>query len=178
MFLLFLAVSTAQAQDRAEDNAAGDWRPAHFQKFDGWESICDERGAGADLHRRCYIRYVDVFSPHPDFGAVVSFITPDGSGYKVEFAFERGVRYREDGFQVERDRSVLWKLSPECRDARPCILRDEAASDFIDMARSGDGALVQRFIGRYGQRQLEWPIAPLKHALVDFEREAAKRDVR
>ena len=172
-------ISAAQAQDRDGNDTAGDWRPTHFERFGGWDSICDERGADQDLQQRCYIRYVDVFSARPKFGAVFSFITPDGRGHKVEFGIETGVRYQEDGFQIEHDKHVLWMLSAECRKARPCVLTDQAASDFIGVTRKGFGELVHRFTGRHGiAHNLKWPIAPLKRALDDFERAAAERGLR
>lgn len=179
ILLAFFMISAAQAQDREGNDTAGDWRPTHFERFGGWDSICDERGTGQDLQQRCYIRYVDVFSPRPKFGAVFSFITPDGEGHRIEFGIERGVRYRAEGFQIEEGENVLWTLPTECRKARPCVLADQAASDFIDVARRGAGELVHRFTGRHGSAHtLKWPIAPLKHALDDFERAAAKRGLR
>ncbi|MEM7427897.1 MAG: hypothetical protein AAF441_17530 [Pseudomonadota bacterium] len=174
------AAGSLHAQDRQGNDTAGDWRPTHFERFDGWDSICDERGEDADLQMRCYVRYVDVFSPRPKFGAVFSFITPEGrDGYKIEFGIEQGVRYRADGFQIERGEEVVWTLPADCRRARPCLLEKKAATEFIDTVRAGGGNLIHRFTGRYGKaHDLAWPLAPLMLALDDFERAAAQRGLR
>ena len=41
--------------------------------------MCDERKTGDLLEQRCYLRYVDVFSPRPNFGAIFAFVTADGN---------------------------------------------------------------------------------------------------
>ena len=65
--VLALAAVPATAQDRAGNDTPGDWRVTHHAHFGLWDSVCDERDGlnGAAPERRCYVRYVDVFSPNP-----------------------------------------------------------------------------------------------------------------
>lgn len=140
------------------------------------------RGADADLEQRCYLRYVDVFSSRPTFGAVFAFITPKRNGHRIEVGFEPGTQYQADGFQIELEESILWQLSTDCLRNSPCVLDDHEARRFIEVAlQTGDkgSALVQRFIDRFGRQQvLTWQLEPFASALRDFEQETMRRSLR
>lgn len=174
--------SHVDAQDRSGNDTAGEWIATHYETFGQWDSICDMRGADADLEQRCYLRYVDVFSSRPKFGAVFAFITPKRNGYGIEFGFEHGTQYHADGFQIELDGRAVWEVTKDCLHDSPCILLDDQASRFIDVAlQTGNkgSVLVQRFIDRFDRQQvLTWQLEPLANALRDFELETERRSLR
>ncbi len=182
IFVAILWASLAIAQDRSGNDTPGEWIATHYETFGQWDSICDMRGADADLEQRCYLRYVDVFSSRPKFGAVFAFITPKRNGHRIEFGFEDGTQYQTDGFQIELNENVLWQLTIDCLRDSPCVLNDDEARLFIEVAqRSGNkgSVLVQRFIDRFDRQQvLTWQLEPISDAFRDFELETERRSLR
>ena len=182
IFVTILWASVAGAQDRSGNDTAGEWVATHYEIFGQWDSICDMRGIDADLEKRCYLRYVDVLSSKPKFGAVFAFITPKIKGHRIEFGFEDGTQYEMDGFQIRLDEDVLWELSNDCLRNSPCVLDDDETRRFIEVAHeTGDqgSLLVQRFIDRFGRKQvLKWQLEPFANAFKDFELETERRSLR
>ncbi len=182
VFVALLWASVAGAQDRSGNDTAGEWVATHHEIFGEWDSICDMRGADADLEQRCYLRFVDVFSSRPKFGAVFAFLTPTRKGHRFELGFEPGTQYQKGGFQIERDGNVLWQMSADCLHNSPCVLDDDETRRFIEVAHeTGDqgSILVQRFIDRFGRRQvLTWQLEPFADAFRDFELATERRSLR
>ena len=170
---LILLAHPVQAQDREGRDTPGDWIVDHHRTFGLWDSMCDRRTTEAETERRCYIRYVDVFSARPAFGAQFVFVTP---GPRIAFGIEPGTLFRRDGFRIERDGQIVW-ASPQagCMGGLACIYEDRPATYLYDHMTRG-GVFVFEFRDRHGQRQvLEWDLAAFAAARADFETHSAAR---
>lgn len=166
---------SAAAQDRSGNDTASDWVAKHYASFGLWDSVCDERVEAEILRQRCYVRYVEVFSPRPLFMASFVFAYTQDKGTRVELGFERGVRYSENGFRVEHQGATIWSAQDECLDVSPCQLSGEAAQDMLAQMGKGD-VLVQQFADRSGQmRLLKWDLSRFSDVLEDYRREATAR---
>lgn len=163
------------AQDRSGRDRPSDWVVKHYAAFGLWDSICDERVESGDLVQRCYLRYVDVYSSRPRFGAVFAFVFANDGETDIEFGFERGVRYREGGFRIERDGKTVWTLSNDCLRSGPCLFQQDDAASMLETFARG-GRLVQHFTDRYGEiRRLQWDLWRFAEALEDYRGAAAQR---
>ncbi len=177
-FALGLAVLPAAAQDRAGNDTPGDWVVTHQTHFGLWDSVCDER-PGDGAMQRCYIRYVDVFSPRPDFAAHFLFVTPDGAGVRIEYGSEPGTRFTRGGQWIERTGTRAWVADRlACLTGGPCAFSGAEADDLYATLKAGE---EWRFVfsDRHGHLQdLSWDLGPFAAAAADFEAEAAARDLR
>lgn len=182
--VLVLSTSpTAFATDAEGNDTPGDWVVTHYKPFGLWDTICDEAIRKGKKVERCYIRYVDVFSPAPKFAAQFVFIEPEGQGYKVEFGIEPGTTFNGASLTVNDGEKVVWDYNPnECLERGECILTGQEADIFIQsMAEtSSDGPmLISDFNDRHGTDQvLEWGISKFAAALTDFQTESDKRGLR
>ncbi len=173
-----LAFNPAFAQDRKGNNTAGEWITTHYKTFGLWDSACDKRETDGVLEQRCYIRYVDVYSLAPKFGAVFTFVTPEPQGHRIEFGFERGARYAENGFRIEQFGAMVWMLEDPCLRTQSCVFRMDRAAAIIKEFWTG-GELVQEFTDRHGQNiALLWDLDDFAAVLADFEAETALRRLR
>ena len=182
LFLLTILaslVSPAFAQDREGNNTAGEWITTHYVDTDLWTSACDERETDGALEERCYVRYVDVYSLAPRFGAIVTFVTWQDGAPRIEFGFEKGVTYEDDGFAIERDDTVFWQLSDGCLRSVNCVFEGDSAVALLERLMTPDGQtalLRQKFTDKFGQTfDLEWDLTRFASVVADFERESAKR---
>lgn len=180
---LCLLATPVFAQDRAGNDTAGEWRFDHHKAFGLWDSMCDWRETDGITERRCYLRYVDVFSPRPNFAAVFTFITPEPQGYKVEFGIEPNTAYKKNGLRIDTGTTTTWQLDDiNCTRITQCIWTGDAADKFIAaLAAQNDDptVLVQDFFDRYGQEQLlKWDLTPFAEALADFNTQVAERGLR
>ncbi len=182
--VLVLSTSpTAFATDADGNDTPGDWVVTHYKPFGLWDTICDEAIRKGKKVERCYIRYVDVFSPAPKFAAQFVFIEPEGQGYKVEFGIEPGTTFNGASLTVNDGEKVVWDYNPnECLERGECILTGQEADIFIQSmaGTSGDDPmLVSDFNDRHGTDQvLEWGISKFAAALTDFQTESDKRGLR
>ncbi|MEP2946682.1 MAG: hypothetical protein ABJN11_10150 [Lentilitoribacter sp.] len=185
-FLAFLVLSTsptAFATDAEGNDTPGDWVVTHYKPFGLWDTICDEAIRKGKKVERCYIRYVDVFSPAPKFAAQFVFIEPEGQGYKVEFGIEPGTTFNGASLTVNDGEKIVWDYNPnECLERGECILTGQEADIFIQsmaVTSSDDPMLISDFNDRHGTDQvLEWGISKFAAALTDFQTESDKRGLR
>lgn len=170
--LLCLAAPLA-AQDREGRDTPGDWIVDHHASFGLWDSMCDHRDTDGATKRRCYLRYVDVFSPRPAFAAQFVFVTP---GPRIEFGIEPGTLFRMDGFRIEKDGKVTWSApKPACLAGLACIYDGKPAEWLLGHMTDG-GVFVFVFTDRHGQPQsLRWDLAPFAAAHQDFREQASAR---
>ncbi len=161
------------AQDRAGRDTAGEWVVDHHRAFGQWDSMCDYRITGDLREERCYLRYVDVFSPRPAFAAQFVFVTP---GPRIEFGIEPGTLFRMNGFRIERAGQVAWSaVKPACLIGRGCIYEGKPALWLLGHMTDG-GSFAFDFTDRHGKQQsLRWDLDPFAGARADFEAEADKR---
>ena len=173
LLLLLLLPTALLAQDRAGRDTPGDWVVDHYKPYGLWDSICDHRQTGDVTEKRCYLRYVEVFSPRPKFAAQFIFVTP---GPEIEIGLERGTRFPKDGLRIEDDGGMIWASNRiGCRFGLSCTFFDDRAEELLShMARGRVFAFD--FTDRHGTSQtLRWDLTRFGEALADFRREAAAR---
>ena len=173
LLLLLLLPSALAAQDREGNDTPGDWIVDHYKPFGLWDSICDHRQTGGMTEQRCYIRYVEVFSPRPKFAAQFLFVTP---GPAVEIGLERGTRFAENGIRIEDASGTLWQTNlAACRLALDCTFEGADAETLLSAMAKGT-TFAFDFTDRHGTpRELRWDLLPFAQALADFRTEAKAR---
>jgi hypothetical protein len=181
--LIIASTQTVFATDAEGNDTPGDWVVTHYKPFGLWDTICDEAIRKGEKVERCYIRYVDVFSPAPKFAAQFVFIEPQGQGYKVEFGIEPGTTFNGASLIVKDGEKVVWDYNPnECLERGECFLTGDDADVFIQSmaeTKTNEPLLVSDFNDRHGTDQvLEWGISKFADALTDFQNEADKRGLR
>lgn len=174
--LMLAPAVPAASQDRAGNDTAGDWVVTHYAPFGLWDSICDERPEANGIHQRCYIRYVEVFSPRPKLAAHFAFVTPDKGGVRIEYGSEAGTRFVRDGNRVERDGQPVWTAKRAgCLSGGRCVFEGAEAQKFYGQLQDADTWRFD-FADRHGVLQsLEWDMTRFSEAAADFEREVAAR---
>lgn len=172
-FFLCLLASPLAAQDRDGNDTPGEWKVTHHQPFGLWDSMCDERRTGATLERRCYLRYVDVFSPHPNFGAIFAFITPDNA---LELGIERGTRFKTDGLRAMQGESTSWTMPRRpCLSGGTCRVNGADGAALLETLSQSD-RLIFEFVDRHGAAQVrDWDLSRFGDALTDHRARAAER---
>lgn len=162
---VFAAAGSAQSRDGAD--TASDWRVRHYQSYGLWTSACDERDEDGALVQRCYIRWVDVFSPAPDFAALFVFVTADADGFTVDFGTEPGTLFRR--FAIDTGDTSSWStLWPGCLTGLSCTFTGNAANELLAAMRAG-GVFSFDLFDRHGAwQELRWPLDGFDDAMADF----------
>lgn len=174
--LALLLALPATAQDRAGNNTPGEWVVTHHTPFGLWDSMCDERRTGDLLEQRCYLRYVDVFSPAPKFAAMFAFIVPADGGETLELGIERGTVFKPGGVRIEAAGTPVWTMAH-----RPCLFGgactfDAAATAALLNTMSDADTLSFDFFDRHEvERRRDWDLSRFGDALADFRAETAAR---
>ncbi len=171
-------VATAFAQDRNGADTPSDWAASHYKEFGIWKSVCDERDEDGTLAQRCYIRYADVFSQAPRFAAVFMFVFQKDRKTAIQYAFEQGTVYENDGLRIDRDGQTVWTASEECRQGPNCLMTEPQTVSSTLEAFSGGGELVQNFTDRHGSpRKLRWDLTGFEQALADYREQSTQRNL-
>ena len=175
LIILLLSAPPLAAQDRDGNDTASDWVVDHYKPFGLWDSICDHRMTQGTREERCYLRYVEVFSPRPKFAAQFVFVTP---GPEVEIGLERGTLFPKGGLRVEHAGGVLWSTDHIlCRTGLSCTFQGDAAATLLTAMEKGT-TFAFDFRDRHGSRQsLRWDLTPFAKALEDFRRESTRRNL-
>ncbi|MEP0521286.1 MAG: hypothetical protein ABJO09_16395 [Hyphomicrobiales bacterium] len=174
--LLYLPLG-AFAQDRSGNDTASDWIAQHFVSFGLWDSVCDERVENDELKQRCYLRYVDVYSPRPNFLATFAFVFTEKGESVVEMGFEKRTRYNEKGFRIEKAGKTIWAFEDPCLNTSKCRLTGANAQNFLSQLSMGD-SLVQDFKDRTRKdRVLNWDLTHFADALADYRAAATERSL-
>lgn len=170
---ILLPLQPSAAQDRTGRDTPGEWIVDHHARFGQWDSMCDHRDGSETREERCYIRYVDVFSPRPAFAAQFVFVTP---GPRIEFGIEPGTLFRMDGFRIERGGEIAWSAPMHgCLGGMACIYEGKPAEWLLGQMTAG-GVFIFQFTDRHGTPQtLTWDLGPFAAARADFEAQAAAR---
>ena len=170
------ALAGTLAAPAGAQNTADDWKWVvdFSSRHDGWDTSCDQHKERKE--RRCYVRYVDVYAPRPQFGAAFAFVQWGEDGESViEFSFERGTRFRDGGFAVIEGDGNVWALdTAQCAANRCELTGDEADALFAALTPGRD--LTLRFADRYGRIwERQWPAGGFAAALADFRAQSMAR---
>lgn len=174
--LLLALATSASAQDLEGNDTAGNWVVTHFEQFGIYLSSCDEREENGALKQRCYLRYVDVFSPRPDFAAQFFFVVQGGDGLEVDFGLEPGTLFSPNGFRIEGTDGDIWKTRRVgCLTGLSCTFYGEDADALLQAMQTGTSFRFT-FRDRHGKPQdLTWPLAGFSDAMADFAEQSAIR---
>ena len=130
-----------------------------------------------ELKQRCYLRYVEVYSPRPNFLATFAFVHPRDVSTVVDLGFESGTVYGSDGFRIERNGATTWRLLDGCLQSSNCQIEGEAATNLLS-AFSDGSVLIQEFSDRRGvQWRLEWDLSRFREVLTDYRQASAERSL-
>lgn len=164
------------AQDLDGNDTAGNWVVTHFEQFGIYLSSCDQRPENGALKQRCYLRYVDVFSPRPNFGAQFFFVVKGDQGLEVDFGMEPGTLFSPNGFRIEGDGGDIWKTRRVgCLIGLACTFKADEADTLLQAMQDGTSFRFT-FRDRHGQAQdLTWPLAGFSDALSDFYEQSSLR---
>lgn len=178
VFLLLaclLAPLALFAQDRDGNDTAADWVVDHYKPFGLWDSACDHRMTDGVKEERCYLRYVEVFSPRPKFAAQFVFVTP---GPEIEIGLERGTRFPKGGIRIEDMGGTLWQTNHIlCRTGLSCNFDGDDAQIILNAMADGT-VFAFDFTDRHGvPRELRWDLTAFSEAMADFTRESAARNL-
>ena len=158
--------ATVRAQD-----TAGSWTPTFTSRHMGWDVTCDAKTTGDLREERCYIRYIDAYSPRPNFGVLFMFIEIEGGIPAVSLGRE---------FETDLVATTLrvrpgWTRPEGLCTGGACTVTGDTAVALIDAMRSG-GVLETGFVDATGADQLrQWASDGFDAAFTDLKREAAAR---
>lgn len=170
VFLAIFLAPPAAAENSVEDWS---WIPDRYEHFGIWDSVCDHRDKDGKRLDRCYIVFVDVFAPRPQFAAAFLFVTPAAGGLRYEFRFEKGTVFAGDPVSLLRGGSEVWSL-PSCPGLK-CVL-EGADADALATAMSAGGELRIDMTDRHGRAwDLRWSAEGFAAALDDMRAAAAQR---
>lgn len=169
--LLILSAPGATAQGSDGEDTAGAWRNTHASNFGGWDSVCDENGDQV----RCYLRYVDVYRPRPNFGALFAFVQTGNGSETVEIGLEFGTNFAPEALTVTGSKPDWMLEAGLCTGAVPCALTGDAARAMLDAMGAG-GTLMLTFTDQYGDPQSRtWDLGAFAAARDDLATQAAAR---
>jgi hypothetical protein len=106
------------------------------------------------------------------------FITPEPSGFKVDFEMELGTVFHPNGFRIEAMQGDIWRTRPAgCLTGLSCTFTGQDAQVLIESMGDGD-AFRFTFRDRHGQAQdLSWPLQTFEPAWGDFHTRAKSREL-
>lgn len=174
--LVTTLVTTAAAQDLEGNDTAGNWKVTHFEQFGIYLSSCDEREEESALKQRCYLRYVDVFSPRPEFAAQFFFVVNGENGLEVDFGMEAGTLFGPNGFRIEGADGDIWRTRRVgCLTGLSCTFEGNDADELLQAMQDGT-AFRFTFRDRNGNPQdLSWPLEGFADAMTDFSEQSELR---
>ncbi|MEM6711096.1 MAG: hypothetical protein AAF590_02315 [Pseudomonadota bacterium] len=159
------------AQEAREPDTAGAWSPTFTARHGLWDVTCDARGQGEAREERCYVRYIDVYSPRPNFGVVFLFLEIEGGAPKISLGRE---------FETDLEATTLrvlpgWERPEGVCLSGPCEVLGPDALAMAEALAAG-GMLEIGFTDMIDRNQLrQWPSDGFAQALEDVTREAVAR---
>ena len=148
--------------------------------YDGWWDVaCDTAFDGSE--RRCYIQYVDVYRPRPDFAAamveVVYHAANDGKpDPHVRFDIEPGLSFAKARVVTKTaDGDVVLDMS-QCQ-SNTCRFSGEAGRAILNTWRNGSALHLAIEEDRAQPAKLVWPLANINTILDDFAAQRRRFDL-
>ena len=176
--LLLLAIAGCFAINPASaDVNPWAWKVNYTGTHGIWKTICDEQNVEEEQLNRCYVRWVDVFSERPKFGALYVFITPENNGFAVDFSVEPGTTIVKDGFAIVDGEQPIWKMErSSCLVHSDCKIRPDEMQSFFSAAERGE-KIAFSLIDRYEQQfELNWSLDGFNEAMADLKKQLQKRE--
>lgn len=142
-----------------------------------WDVACDTAMDGSD--RMCYVQYVDVYRPRPEFAAaMVEVVVHQGEDGQpdphIRYDIEPGLSFEETSVFVEGpDGRVPIDVSA-CR-SNTCRFSGQEGRDMLALWRSGTALHLEIEEGRGDPARLAWPLGRIDEILDDFAAQRASR---
>ena len=156
-------------------------RVSEYHKvYDGfWDVACDSALDGTD--RRCYIQYVDVYRPRPDFAAaMVEVVMHEGPGAQpdphIRFDLEPGLSFLDATIAIEGPSGPLAVDVSHCA-VNTCPISGDAARGILAQMLEADALTLRINEGRSEITQLSWPLETFPVLFDDFAARRAERDL-
>ncbi len=153
--------------------------PEYHKVYDGWWDVaCDTAMDGSD--RRCYVQYVDIYSPRPNFrAAMVEVIyrpAADGSGEPViTFDIEPDLSFRDAELSVSRPDGSYHRLTTGTCSGPKCSVSGIPATDMLAEWRRGQRLILTIREKDGNMLRRSWPLENINAILDDFADQRAAR---
>ncbi|MEL6517192.1 MAG: hypothetical protein AAFQ39_05705 [Pseudomonadota bacterium] len=171
MFARTAALTLTLALPANAQDTAGAWAPTFTSRHGDWDVTCDARGDGAAREERCYMRYIDIYAPQPNFGVLFMFLEIEDAAPVISL----GREFETDLVATALRVSPGWTRSEVLCTGGPCEIAGPQALAMVE-ALSAGGMLEIGFTDATGADQLrQWPAGAFGAAFVDVVREAKAR---
>ena len=142
-----------------------------------WDVACDTAVDGSDAG--CYVQYVDVYRPRPDFAAaMVEVVMHPGDGGRpdphIRFDIEPGLSFADARLWVETPQGDVLASLAHCP-GNTCRFSGEVARTMLLDWRDGAALYLEIGEGRAAPARLRWPLGNMAAILDDFATQRAKR---
>jgi hypothetical protein len=152
----------------------------YHKVYDGlWDVACGTAMDGTD--RNCYIQYVDVYRPRPEFAAaMVEVVMHQGADGQpdphVRFDIEPGLSFRDAKVSVEAAEGRVPIDVSGC-DTNTCRFSGERGRAILEAWRKGSKLHLEIDEGRAEPARLSWPLENMEIILGDFAAQRAARQL-
>ncbi len=144
-----------------------------------WDVACDTAMDGTD--QLCYIQYVDVYRPRPDFAAAMVEVVMHGGADgradpHVRFDIEPGFTFRDTRIAVITPSGAQTVDIAHCKGST-CRISGEPARVLLTTWAKGSVMTLEIEEGRAQLAQLSWPLNDIVPILEDFAAQRSARDL-
>lgn len=148
--------------------------------YDGfWDVACDTAMDGSD--RRCYIQYVDVYRPRPEFAAaMVEVVMHEGDGDvpdpHIRFDLEPGLSFLNTEIVIESQTGSIPIDVSHCA-VNTCPISGDVARQILSHWHSASAITLEIREGRPEPARLSWPMENFDKIFEDFGAQRALRNL-
>ncbi len=142
-----------------------------------WDVACDTAMDGSD--RLCYVQYVDVYRPRPDFAAaMVEVVVHKGDDGQpdphVRFDIEPGLSFQNTKIAIETGQGAMPIDVSQCK-SNTCRFSGDEGREILALWRQGSMLSMTIDEGREELSQLSWPMQNINTILDDFATQRVER---
>ncbi|QGX99812.1 hypothetical protein EI983_16670 [Roseovarius faecimaris] len=142
-----------------------------------WDVACDTAVDGSD--RGCYVQYVDVYRPRPDFAAaMVELVYHAGADGRpdphLRFDIEPGLSFQASRLAVTGAAGVTPIDVSHCA-SNTCRMSGDTARAILAALRAGEALTLEIDEGRDSPARLSWPLGNMDTILDDLGAQRAAR---